>query len=334
MVAFALPSDEELRELLNMDAGLIAEKITGKSYKECKETQGLMMALHFKLAELKRETMKEMGDVYWGCSLDHALKVALAEGFVEIARWDVPRYKYGSVEVESTDYCILMHSPEGFYLTLESYGKKYVGEGKGVNGTSYSDEDGLNTIELTYNLELDPALAARVMEEGYLRDEWFVRHKTDFMTARDSEDDPEPKILTKEEDDLYSTFFSVQGNVSWNDDAGEIILACASCDCRHGLSLILREIRKETSWKICKKLKVWEWREGIHHAPYGPRHLEDEKLYDTDFVKNLHKDAQEWLAFQLTLMGDEHQYLADVPVKFDRGRSSDVVAKKKGKSDD
>lgn len=320
MSNFPFPTDEELRNLLDMDAGQLAENITGKSYKTDKATSDLMMYLHIQLGEMKSDAMKEVGDVYWGCSFEHALHVAKSEGFKEAGRWDITRKQLRDEPIQ-TDVCVVMHSDEGLYLLVESYGTHYVGEGKGPNGSSYSGETGLNTIQLIYNLEMDGDLSKRIIEEGDIRDEWDVRHKDDWFEAENNEKDPKPMILTPEEEELRIAFLSNQGNLSWNDDTGEIITTRDSYDCRQGLSIILRAIRQETSWKICKKLKVWEFFACLSHWP--------ESYNKDNGCEGYDQSSKEWLTYQLTLLGDEHQYLADVPRIHRRGTSYERVEKKK-----
>jgi hypothetical protein len=297
-----IPSDEELRELLHMDAGMIAQQITGKSYKEDEETSKLMAGIHLLKSVVAKECLAVTDDTYWGMPFDDAIRIAHGEGFKELCRWDVPRFKYNTDELEREDVSILFYSPEGFYLILESYGHS--------NGKLT-----VNIANLTYNIRLDPVIADKCIEEMQLDDVWRAANSDWYARTRRGENPP--KVLTDEERELRNLFLFHQGNTYYDEENRQMYRLCDGKDVRIGLRLKLHELRQQTSWKILPKLVSWEWHQGFNFM-YKPEWMREKEEKDLSFEErqDLQREQEKkWLEHQLTMLPEEHQYLRDIPIQ-------------------
>lgn len=71
-------------DILNYDPFLEAEKLTGESYKEDKDTEGVGFLLHIAHAKRKKEELALRGDTYWGMPYIDAVDVVLSAGFTPV----------------------------------------------------------------------------------------------------------------------------------------------------------------------------------------------------------------------------------------------------------
>lgn len=295
-----LPTDEQLKDLKNADAGLMAMEITGKYYKEDEETSKLMCGLHMMLGRARSNAFAAVDDTHWHISFEEALRIARGEGFKEIARFDVNRLKYGTSEVEDVDTRIILYSSDGFYLNVDSYRS---GDKKIANG-----------IHLSYTAELDREVCDAILHSADESERWELANPN-WWSIRDER----PKTTTKEEDELWMAFVkNCRGNFAWNWE--DRMIYCLSTDrhCLEGLRLTLSELRKQTSWKIHTKLHAWEWyHAGFQSAPrvgYEPHIVTREDGTTYESFNEIRMSDEEWFEQQLAALPEEHQYLRDLPV--------------------
>jgi len=115
-------------DLLKFDALNTAEKITGKSYKEDKETELLGLALHIGHAEEKKSRLMESCDTYFGQSIENYLSVVYELGFKAAYTEEIPPKKD---EDRLSDAYFIFYHPEGIILEFDSYwGMKSVNGGR------------------------------------------------------------------------------------------------------------------------------------------------------------------------------------------------------------
>ena len=73
--------DKKVNDLLNFDSLLVAEEMTGKSYKDDEKTSKLGLLLHMELSKLKKEVLDGQGDTYYSMPWKDWTKIALELGF-------------------------------------------------------------------------------------------------------------------------------------------------------------------------------------------------------------------------------------------------------------
>jgi hypothetical protein len=107
----------EFDEMLHTDPLLMAEQITGKSYKDDGDTAGIGMLLHMIKAEALKEELSLRDDLYYGVNWVDANRIVAELGFEEIFSEDFSDDSFGR-HVEET-YKVFWRN--GALLTLESY---------------------------------------------------------------------------------------------------------------------------------------------------------------------------------------------------------------------
>lgn len=75
---------DELTELLHSDGLAMAEKITGKSYKEDEGTQGLGFLFHMDINQRKRELLESRDDTTFSNTLNRYQRIITQYGFREV----------------------------------------------------------------------------------------------------------------------------------------------------------------------------------------------------------------------------------------------------------
>lgn len=304
-----LPSDEQLESLSNADAGLIAQELTGKPYKESEDTSRLMTGLHLMLGQARKNAYASVDDTYWGMPFEELLRIAKGEGFKEIARFDVPRYKYATTEIEDVDVRIIMHHPIGFYLNVDSY------------GTRYKEAPTVNGCTLSYSAQLRPDLAEAIIHNAEVGDEWEAANPNWWYIR-----DERPNTLTTKQEEEWYEFLSVRGNHAWDKKNRQIYALATDYSISEGLRLKLFKLKKQTSWIINPKMKAWEWwsGRGFRNAPsIGYQPIERTDNDGNSFVSYAERRIadEEWFAMQLEAFPEEHRYLKDLPQRDDISNS-------------
>lgn len=115
-------------DILNFDALNTAEKITGKSYKEDKETELLGIALHIGHAEDKKARLMESCDSYFSQPLENYLSIVYELGFQIAYTEEIPPKKD---EDRLSDAYFIFYHPDGIILEFDSYwGMKSINGGR------------------------------------------------------------------------------------------------------------------------------------------------------------------------------------------------------------
>lgn len=120
----------EFDRILNFDPLLGAEKVTGKSYKEDPETQGLGFLLLQESAQRKKDELMIREDTYWSMPFHDAVQLVLDLGFEPVYAQVLPdNSKYG----DGHPVHFYMYWRKGVLLKLESFGSKDSERGLTVN---------------------------------------------------------------------------------------------------------------------------------------------------------------------------------------------------------
>lgn len=285
--------DKSLTKLIHMDAGLMAEQITGKSYKESEETANLFCGLHMLISDVRRRAFSECDDTYYGISFGEFERIAKGEGFKEIGRLEIKRFKYGvSNTVERIDTRIFMYCSEGLYLTFDSYGK---GKKKPT----------VNSADLYYSVRLKDDLAQAFLDSMDILDEW--ERNTPNWSRKDR-----PQLIASWQQELFSLFLSVcGGNAAINWEERAYYRLASGKQIREGLRLFLSQLRKQTCWEILSQLKAWEW----SCQPYFgelPVVGHEKQIGTVRNWKDVYMSKEDWSELQFALFPPEHQYLRNI----------------------
>lgn len=111
-------------QVLNFDPLDTAEKVTGKSYKDDRDTSLLGLALFTEHNSRKKKLLSESCDTYHGQTLSKYLEVVLSLGFQEAIK---ETFKGHSDDREET-YFIFWH-PSGVLLSFDTYLGEHVNGG-------------------------------------------------------------------------------------------------------------------------------------------------------------------------------------------------------------
>lgn len=136
-------TDDEsyMHDLLTFDPLSTAEKATGKSYKEDRDTSGLGFSMHIMHNKLKQEELVSRGDTYYGMPFEDALEIFENMGF------EIVHQRHFSYEgVRETSF--VMWSEAGLLATLESYRASTLNMGKVLYNIRFN-EDVENIFRLT-----------------------------------------------------------------------------------------------------------------------------------------------------------------------------------------
>jgi len=113
-------SEDRIQEALDQDALRDAEKITGKSYKEDKDTQGLGLDLHLKKNDALRVMLTKNRDTIFSSSQEYYTEIIQENGFEKFYHEDFE----GRNDTE--DSLQLWYRP-GLFLCFDTYGKNING---------------------------------------------------------------------------------------------------------------------------------------------------------------------------------------------------------------
>jgi hypothetical protein len=107
-------SDNSFQEMLNLDPLLLAEKITGKSYKDDKETSSLGLLLHIAKGEQVRDEMTLRDDTFYSSPFDDAYRIYGELGFEPVL---AETFEESDGRIEK----FVIFWRDGALATLESY---------------------------------------------------------------------------------------------------------------------------------------------------------------------------------------------------------------------
>jgi len=116
------PHPTSLDEMIKFDALEAAEKLTGKSFKEDKETHDIAMDLMWSNSMLKREKLQELKDSYHGISIKDYLRIIEDDGFEQLLVEDF--IDSDAPEGLYEKYYVYGHQRDGFILSFDSYSYK------------------------------------------------------------------------------------------------------------------------------------------------------------------------------------------------------------------
>lgn len=112
-----MENEEILQKSLNFDALDVAEKITGKSYKDDKLTSYLGFNLMLENSKLRGKLLENKNDVYFGCGLEYYLEVLKLNSFKEVLNIKFKR----DDDSEEENFYIFWHE-DGLLLKMDTYG--------------------------------------------------------------------------------------------------------------------------------------------------------------------------------------------------------------------
>lgn len=113
--------EKGLEDLLNFDSLNTAENLTGKSYKEDKETEALGFMMHMAANSEKREKLKKTNDSYFGTSFKEFVEIAKSIGFEECYSRG---FKGAGVGHDYNETETIMWHESGILLFCESFGER------------------------------------------------------------------------------------------------------------------------------------------------------------------------------------------------------------------
>ena len=118
----------ELTNLLKVDPFQLAEDMTGKSYKDSKETEqlGFLLTLHYN--QEKNKILNDLGDSYYSNTLEDYQRIIGSIGF-ELAG-SFP-FIGTSTEAPEETLFVYAHKAKGIILIFDTYG------GNSVNGGQF-----------------------------------------------------------------------------------------------------------------------------------------------------------------------------------------------------
>ena len=117
---------DEIPEMLEVDPLSLAEKMTGKSYKEDSGTLQLGMLLHLKHVQQTAAVLKACGDSQFAEPLESYLSIIKAEGFEEVLCMPIQDPEFS----HTNQFHIFWH-PDGILLVFDTY------FGNGVSGGKF-----------------------------------------------------------------------------------------------------------------------------------------------------------------------------------------------------
>lgn len=151
-----MSDDEKLASLLKRDPFDIAEKVTGKFYKNDEATQGLGLLMTQSLAKEKHDTLKARGDTVFRNTIKEYVQIIEAYGFEQVLV--VP---FTSNYAENEALFVYAHKSKGLLLVFDTY------HGETVNGGRVYYNWVPNEGEKMYNL---------VSSGGSYNDVWAGNH--------------------------------------------------------------------------------------------------------------------------------------------------------------
>lgn len=114
-----VPSDHDIQNALKFDGIDEAEKTTGKSYKDDKQTEELALLFHVAGNKWKNDLLANCDDTNYTTSTTDFLRIAKGEGFEIIFEDTIPRFdRSGQKDFENHFYVLWSR---GMILTMETY---------------------------------------------------------------------------------------------------------------------------------------------------------------------------------------------------------------------
>jgi hypothetical protein len=184
-----------IEKVLSFDPLYAAEQLTGKSYKEDKDTSMLGMVLAMDHADRKAKLLQSVGDSNWRMTTDEFIELAQRLGFVEILR----------ERVEGTPDTFYLFWRKGILLRLESYsGGRSINRAdlwlnyKGPrsvlfgcsNGLAKKDSDGNPIWDVSVDVrEGFHTILERLESAGEILDTWVARPFIWLLTYVDTKTD-------------------------------------------------------------------------------------------------------------------------------------------------
>jgi hypothetical protein len=104
----------------------IAEKLTGKSYKEDEETSSLGMLLQFSKTKILNKLLIETNDTIYGMKVSQYLDIATSSGFRIVLELPFDGNVGDNHQTYNEMFYILFHDKYGILLTVETYGETSV----------------------------------------------------------------------------------------------------------------------------------------------------------------------------------------------------------------
>ena len=149
MVAFITkdPETDLNEQLLHFDPLSEAEKITGKSYKESKETSLIGMALMFKNNELKDKLLSSQDDTCFNCSIENYIRIMKDLGFVPLLEESFIGTGYGDKQTVNEMFYIYWYPTKYILSCFDTFNTK------DLNSSYWNFSYHPNDIELFYEKE-------------------------------------------------------------------------------------------------------------------------------------------------------------------------------------
>jgi len=116
---------EDIKKMLMVDPLSLAEEITGKSYKEDKDTSNLGLWLHIKHNEKKNRVLNAIGDTTFSMKLSDYFRVIKGFGFEDIYVED-----FSDKDGKDNKLYVLYHYDLGILLSFDTYFGNSVNGGK------------------------------------------------------------------------------------------------------------------------------------------------------------------------------------------------------------
>lgn len=281
----SVPTDDKLRDLLNVDAFQVAEEMTGKNHNDDDETSNIGIGIHQLIGEAKENLLQSTDDTYRNIPFEDTLRIIRGEGFVELTHWYVNRYAYNSDEIGTTDVSMLFFHTSGIYLVAESYGKK------------------TNSIRITYNIRYKAEYSEKFFADRRVREK-AEKEKGKPLTYFENQ---EASILDEQDNIAWKAFCNTGGLMIPDEHHEEVYAVADGVDCLEGLRLKLSEILSQNYWHIMPYMISYGHFVGLCSPPpaTGIKAERDIEQYK--------KDRYDFLIYIISNIDDErHAYLKDV----------------------
>ena len=135
------PSKERVLETLRYDALSEAERCTGKSYKEDKDTEALGVMMHLRHVQHVNDMLVAAGDTSFSRDAGWTLNSLKQAGFVVLLKESFAGEGYHGEPAPDERFYILFCERRGILVTMETYGR----------GSETRPEGGVNTLKFYLN---------------------------------------------------------------------------------------------------------------------------------------------------------------------------------------
>ena len=139
---------KSILDTLSIDPLAEAEKMTGKSYKEDRDTESLGLLLHVGHTKRKNEILQEAGDTHWGVTPSQVIAMLLKDGFNLLLTLPFEGVNvWQGVKHPSYDerFHILFCPRRGILARMETYARGT------TNNSAGSTEGSVNGLNFYYN---------------------------------------------------------------------------------------------------------------------------------------------------------------------------------------